>query len=397
MNVTSARAPWVVTCRAGSQRDVPKTERLSMDDMPVRLYTELRAATQIVGIPKMTSRLGLAPMTEYPRNEGVSRAARLSVAPMMDWTDRHCRYMHRLISRHALLYTEMVTAPALVRGGALHLLTYNPQEHPVALQLGGSDPVELAQAAKLGADAGYDEINLNCGCPSDRVQSGTFGAVMMKDPALVANCVSAMQDAVDVDVTVKCRIGVDDQNPEVVLPAFLDAIAKADVGRVTIHARKAWLQGLSPKENRDIPPLDYDLVVRMKVMFPQMHISINGGIDNLDTALDLLGRGLDGVMIGRAAYHQPWDVLGQADARLFDGASDKTARSVALEMLPYIEKHMLSGGRLHQVTRHMLGLFAGQPGARRWRQILSTGASKDGVGPELVLEALGAMDGVNAA
>lgn len=311
---------------------------------------------------------------------------------MMDWTDRHCRYMHRLISRHALLYTEMVTAPALVRGGALHLLTYSPEEHPVALQLGGSDPRELAQAAKLGADAGYDEINLNCGCPSDRVQSGTFGAVMMKDPQLVANCVSAMRDTVDVDVTVKCRIGVDDQDPETVLPEFLSSIADAGVTRVTVHARKAWLQGLSPKENRDIPPLDYDLVMRMKAMFPDMHVSINGGIDNLDTALDLLDRGLDGVMIGRAAYHQPWDVLSKVDAAVFGGGSDKTAQSVVVEMLPYIEQHLQSGGRLHQITRHMLGLFAGQPGARRWRQILSTGANKDGAGPELLEVAVAAIN-----
>ena len=300
--------------------------------------------------------------------------------------------MHRLISRHALLYTEMVTAPALVRGGALHLLTYSPEEHPVALQLGGSDPRELAQAAKLGADAGYDEINLNCGCPSDRVQSGTFGAVMMKAPQLVANCVSAMRDTVDVDVTVKCRIGVDDQDPETVLPEFLSSIADAGVTRVTVHARKAWLQGLSPKENRDIPPLDYDLVMRMKAMFPDMHVSINGGIDNLDTALDLLDRGLDGVMIGRAAYHQPWDVLSKVDAAVFGGGSDKTAQSVVVEMLPYIEQHLQSGGRLHQITRHMLGLFAGQPGARRWRQILSTGANKDGAGPELLEVAVAAIN-----
>lgn len=336
-------------------------------------------------------------MTDLSIKKGFHDAARLSVAPMMDWTDCHCRYMHRLICRNALLYTEMVTAPALVRGGALHLLTYNPEEHPVALQLGGSDPHELAQAAKLGADAGYDEINLNCGCPSDRVQSGTFGAIMMKDPQLVADCVSAMRDCVDIDVTVKCRIGVDEQDPNAVLPAFLSAVAKAGVTRVTIHARKAWLQGLSPKENRDIPPLDYDLVVQMKAMFPDMHVSINGGIDTLDTALDLLDRGLDGVMIGRAAYHQPWDILGQADARLFGGVSDKTAQGVVLEMLPYIEQHLLCGGRVHQITRHMLGLFAGQPGARRWRQILSTGASKEGAGPELVLQALNAIDDARTA
>ncbi|WGW02414.1 tRNA dihydrouridine(20/20a) synthase DusA [Tropicibacter oceani] len=317
------------------------------------------------------------------------RAARLSVAPMMDWTDRHCRYLHRLISQRALLYTEMVTAPALVRGGALHLLDHNPEEHPVALQLGGSDPAELAMAARLGQQAGYDEINLNCGCPSDRVQSGTFGAVLMKHPGLVADCVAAMRAVVDVEVTVKCRIGVDDQDPEEVLPEFLARIVAAGCERVTIHARKAWLQGLSPKENRDIPPLDYYLVQRMKQLFPNLHISINGGVDSLDQALALLDSGLDGVMIGRAAYHQPWDILGAADHRVFGAAPVATTpQAVALQMLPYIERHLTSGGKLHQVTRHMLGLFAGRPGARNWRRVLSEGASRPGAGPELVHEAL---------
>ncbi len=310
----------------------------------------------------------------------------------MDWTDRHCRYMHRLISGNALLYTEMVTAPALVRGGALHLLDYNVEEHPVALQLGGSDPAELAKAAKLGADAGYDEINLNCGCPSDRVQSGTFGAILMKHPDLVARCVDAMRTAVDVAVTVKCRIGVDDQDPQEILPRFLEQITDAGVTRVTVHARKAWLQGLSPKENRDIPPLDYDLVFAMKAQFPSLHISINGGVGDLESAAHFLDRGLDGVMIGRAAYHQPWDILGEVNARVFGGESQTTARQVAMDMLPYIERHLSSGGRLHQVTRHMLGLFAGQPGARRWRQVLSTQATRDGAGPEVVLAALSKMD-----
>lgn len=316
---------------------------------------------------------------------------------MMDWTDARCRYLHRLISRETLLFTEMVTAPALVRGGALHLLEYHPEEHPVALQLGGSDPIELAQAAKLGAQAGYDEINLNCGCPSDRVQSGTFGAVLMKHPELVADCVAAMGEAVDVEVTVKCRIGVDDQDPEVVLPEFLTRIDAAGVKRVTIHARKAWLQGLSPKENRDVPPLDYDLVKRMKQQFPHLHISINGGIADLDTAEDLLNSGLDGVMIGRAAYHQPWDILGTADARIFGVAGEQNAEDIARQMLPFIEAHIEGGGKLHQVTRHMLGLFAGRPGARRWRQILSTGATRKGAGTDVVEEALGAVTTEQAA
>jgi tRNA-dihydrouridine synthase A len=316
---------------------------------------------------------------------------------MMDWTDARCRYLHRLISRETLLYTEMVTAPALVRGGALHLLEYHPEEHPVALQLGGSDPVELAQAAKLGAQAGYVEINLNCGCPSDRVQSGTFGAVLMKHPELVADCVAAMGEAVDVEVTVKCRIGVDDQDPEVVLPEFLTRIDAAGVKRVTIHARKAWLQGLSPKENRDVPPLDYDLVKRMKQQFPHLHISINGGIADLDTAEALLNSGLDGVMIGRAAYHQPWDILGTADARIFGVVGEQSAEDIVRKMLPFIEAHIEDGGKLHQVTRHMLGLFAGRPGARRWRQILSTGATRKGAGTDVVEEALGAVTTEQAA
>jgi len=315
-------------------------------------------------------------------------AARLSVAPMMDWTDRHCRYLHRQLSGRALLYTEMVTAPALVRGGAVHLLDYDAAEHPVALQLGGSDPAELAQAARLGAQAGYDEINLNCGCPSDRVQSGTFGAVLMRDPGRVADCVRAMQDAVDIPVTVKCRIGVDEQDPEEVLPEFLARIVAAGCERVTIHARKAWLQGLSPKENRDIPPLDYDLVHRMKGLFPHLHISINGGVTSLDEVEAFLDGGLDGVMVGRAAYHQPADILAQADRRIFGTGSDTTPEAAVRAMLPYIEAHLTAGGRLHQITRHMLGLFAGRPGARAWRRSLSEGATQAGAAPELVLSAL---------
>ena len=322
---------------------------------------------------------------------GVS--SRLSVAPMMDWTDRHCRYLHRLLSGQALLYTEMVTSPALVRGGALHLLDHDVAEHPVALQLGGSDPVELAQAARLGAQAGYDEINLNVGCPSDRVQSGTFGAVLMRSPAVVADCVKAMRDAVDVEITVKCRIGVDDQDPSEVLPEFLARIVGAGCERVTIHARKAWLKGLSPKENRDIPPLDYELVQSMKGLFPNLHISINGGIDTLEQVRGFLDAGLDGVMIGRAAYHQPCDILSAADPMIFGVGEVTTAEQAVHAMLPYIEAHMSAGGRLNQVTRHMMGLFAGRPGARAWRRTLSENATKPGAGPELLLAA---MDQVTA-
>ncbi len=311
---------------------------------------------------------------------------------MMDWTDRHCRYLHRQLSRSTLLYTEMVTAPALVRGGALHLLEHAPEEHPVALQLGGAEPDELARAARLGAEAGYDEINLNVGCPSDRVQSGTFGAVLMERPGLVAACCAAMIEALGDDgpeVTVKCRIGVDEQNPEAVLPEFLGHVARAGVSRVTIHARKAWLQGLSPKENREVPPLYYDLVARMKDRFPGLHISVNGGIGSLDAAEAFLAGGLDGVMVGRAAYHRPAEILAAADRRIFGAPGpDATPEQAARNMLPYIENHLANGGKLNQVTRHMLGLFAGRPGARAWRRMLSEGATRPGAGPELVEAAL---------
>ncbi|SLN55177.1 putative tRNA-dihydrouridine synthase [Aquimixticola soesokkakensis] len=320
-------------------------------------------------------------------------AARLSVAPMMDWTDRHCRYFHRLMSRETLLYTEMVTAPALVRGGALHLLDHSPEEHPLALQLGGSDPQELGKAAALGAAAGYDEINLNVGCPSDRVQSGCFGAVLMKSPDLVADCLHAMQDASSVEVTVKCRIGVDDQDPAQVLPAFLEQLSRAGVRRVQIHARKAWLQGLSPKENRDIPPLDFDLVQQMTQSFPDLHLSINGGIKTLDEAEAQLAAGLDGVMVGRAAYHQPWDILGTADARIYGAAQPpKTRTQIVHEMEPYITAHLAAGGKLAQITRHMLGLFAGAPGARAWRRVLSDNAHRRDVDFTLLVAALAARD-----
>lgn len=307
---------------------------------------------------------------------------------MMDWTDRHCRYMHRLLSRETLLYTEMVTAPALVRGNALHLLDYNPEEHPLALQLGGSDPDELAEATRLGAERGYDEINLNVGCPSDRVQSGCFGAILMERPALVADCVARMIQACDVEVTVKCRIGVDDQDPETVLPDFISRMRDAGCRRMTIHARKAWLQGLSPKENRDIPPLDYPLVLRMKEAFPDMHLSVNGGIASLSAARAFLDQGLDGVMIGRAAYHDPTTILAAADPQIFGTGEVADPVDVARRMIPYIETHLSCGGKLHQVTRHMLGLFSGRPGARRWRQVLSSEATRPGAGPEVIEAAL---------
>ncbi|TBX27873.1 tRNA-dihydrouridine synthase A [Roseovarius sp. JS7-11] len=311
---------------------------------------------------------------------------------MMDWTDRHCRYVHRLMSSHALLYTEMVTAPAVIHGDRDRLLGFSTPEHPVALQLGGSDPAQLADATRIAGDYGYDEVNLNVGCPSDRVQSGSFGAILMEQPRLVADCVAAMIAASPVEVTVKCRIGVDEQVPEQVLPDFLRIVSDAGVNRFTIHARKAWLQGLSPKENRDIPPLDYPLVHRMKADFPHLHLSINGGITTLDEAEEHLATGMDGVMIGRAAYHTPADVLLEADQRIFGATTPpKTAHQVAEEMLPYIEAHLAAGGRLNQITRHMLGLFAGRPGARHWKRILSEQAHRDGAGPEVVQAALDAV------
>lgn len=308
---------------------------------------------------------------------------------MMDWTDRHCRYLHRLISRRTKLYTEMVTAPALVRGGARHLLRFDAAEHPVAVQLGGSDPGELAEAARMAEGEGYDEINLNVGCPSDRVQSGTFGAILMKTPEIVVDCVTAMQAAVGVAVTVKCRIGVDDQVPEEVLPDFLERMRGAGVTEVAVHARMAWLEGLSPKENRDIPPLNYGLVRDMKASFPDLTLVINGGIGSLDETEDHLAAGLDGAMIGRAAYQTPWAVLGEADRRIFGEESQyDRLEEVVQAMIPYIEAHLAGGGRLHAVTRHMLGLFSGRPGARNWRRHLSENAHVDGAGAEVVLAAL---------
>ena len=322
--------------------------------------------------------------------------ARLSVAPMMDWTDRHCRMFHRAFSRRAWLYTEMVTAAAIIHGPNDRLLAYSGGEHPAVLQLGGSDPAELARAVRIAAPYGYDEVNLNVGCPSDRVQSGCFGAVLMLQPALVASCVAAMQEASAVPVTVKCRIGVDDQNPADALPEFLRAMQGAGVGHVIIHARKAWLQGLSPKENREIPPLDYDLVLAMKREFPNLRISINGGITSLTQAKALLDQGLDGVMVGRAAYHDPASVLQGADALWGDVFAPDTFAAVDT-MRPYIAAHLAQGGRLHQITRHMLGAFAGGAGARGWRRVLSTQGMISGAGLEVLDAALAEVTRAQAA
>ena len=314
-------------------------------------------------------------------------AHRLSVAPMMDWTDRHCRVFHRQMTRRAMLYTEMVTAPAIIHGPKPRLLDFSPVEHPLALQLGGSDPAELAQAVRIAGPWSYDEINLNCGCPSDRVQSGCFGAVLMERPALVAECLRAMQAETDTPVTVKCRIGVDRQDPETVLPAFIETLAGAGLRHIIIHARKAWLQGLSPRENREIPLLDHDLVVRMKHLFPDLTICINGGITSLEQARGLLAQGLDGVMIGRAAYHDPAHSLIGADA-LWGDAHAPDAFAVVQAMRPHIAAHLDGGGRLHQITRHMFGLFTGRPGARGWRRVLSENATRPGAGLDILDRAL---------
>ncbi len=315
------------------------------------------------------------------------KAHRLSVAPMMDWTDRHCRLFHRAMTRRAMLYTEMVTAAAVIHGPRARLLDFHQAEHPVALQLGGSDPAELARATAIAAPWGYDEINLNVGCPSDRVQSGCFGAVLMERPGLVAECLAAMIAESPVPVTVKCRIGVDDQIPEKVLPDFIEKVAGAGVDHIIIHARKAWLQGLSPKENREIPPLDYPLVLQMKRDFPELTICLNGGVTTLAQAEALLAEGLDGVMVGRAAYHDPASVLIGAD-RLWGDDHAPDALAVVDAMRAPIAAHLAGGGRLHHFTRHMLGLFHGQPGARGWRRVLSENASRDGAGLDVLDRAL---------
>ena len=322
-------------------------------------------------------------MTEFPN---IRNYAKLSVAPMMDWTDRHCRYFHRTLSKNALLYTEMVTSPALIKGNATYLLEFDKSEHPIALQLGGSDPNELAKAAVIGSKYGYDEINLNVGCPSDRVQSGTFGAVLMKTPEVVAKCCKEMINAVDIEVTVKCRVGVDQQDPSVTLPKFLEYISNAGVTRVIIHARKAILSGLSPKQNRNVPPLNYDLVYRMKELFPNLHISLNGGIQSLQEAKVHLDNGIDGIMIGRAAYQKPGEILIDVDNYIFNEKIQKSEKDVVKRMVPYIESQYKNGNKVSKITRHMLGLFSGQPGAKGWRKILSENAHS--AGPEVVLRAL---------
>ena len=307
---------------------------------------------------------------------------RFCVAPMMDWTDRHCRFFHRLLTRRALLYTEMVTADAILRGNRAYLLGFSPQEHPVALQLGGSDPSALAEAAAVGAAEGYVEINLNVGCPSDRVQSGRFGACLMAEPKLVAACVGAMRDVVRVPVTVKCRIGIDDQDSEADLTRFVETVADAGCGRFIVHARKAWLSGLSPKQNRDVPPLDYVRVYRLKQAHPDLVIVINGGIETIEAAQAQLAY-VDGVMLGRTAYQTPY-MLSQVDRVFFNEEHAPSRSDVLAQLIPYVEGHLARGGRLNNVTRHILGLYHQQPRARAFRRMLS----EHGTGEQATAEIL---------
>jgi tRNA-dihydrouridine synthase A len=315
-----------------------------------------------------------------------------SIAPMMDWTDRHCRFFHRLMTRNAWLYTEMVTSAAVLHGDRQRLLGFDPVEQPVALQLGGSDPADLATAARIGADFGYAEINLNCGCPSDRVQSGAFGACLMREPGLVGDCVAAMKAAVSIPVTVKCRIGVDEQDPEEALNAFAEAVIAAGADLIIVHARKAWLKGLSPRENRDIPPLDYGRAMRLKQRFPATPITVNGGIVSLEAAQDLLkpvnGTALDGVMLGRAAYQNPGMLL-HVDPVFYGKAAGISDEAGVVEaMMTYCARELAKGTHLSAITRHMLGLFAGRAGARAFRRTLAMQAVKPGAGLEVLREAL---------
>jgi tRNA-dihydrouridine synthase A len=314
---------------------------------------------------------------------------KFSVAPMMDWTDRHCRAFHRTLTRHALLYTEMVTSRAVINGDREKLLGYSDVEHPVALQLGGSEPDELATCAKIAAEFGYDEVNLNCGCPSDRVQSGSFGACLMREPDLVADCLQAMTEASPVRVTLKCRIGVDEQDEHEALFTLVEACAARGITGFAIHARKAWLKGLSPKENRDVPPLNYPLVYELKRAHPELNISINGGIGTLEDALGHLEH-VDGVMLGRAAYHEP-ALLGQVDKLFFDAEHQVEPFAALSAYRGYVEARLEEGVHLSAITRHMLGLMHGLPGARAFRRILTTESIRPGAGIEVIDQAAEAV------
>jgi tRNA-dihydrouridine synthase A len=314
-------------------------------------------------------------------------AHRFCVAPMMEWTDRHCRFFHRLLTRRARLYTEMLGTGAVIHGDRARLLAFDPAEHPIAVQLGGSDPRALSEAARICADLGYDEINLNVGCPSERVRDGRFGACLMEEPALVGACVAAMKAAVKVPVTVKCRLGVDDQDPEQALDAMADAVEAAGVDALIVHARKAWLDGLSPKDNREIPLLDYARVYRLKAARPRVTVVVNGGIATVEAAVAHL-RHVDGAMLGRAAYREPWRLLA-VDPLLFGLPAPSASPRAALEaLMPYVARELARGTRLHAVTRHVLGLFNGMPGARAFRRHIATHATKPGAGVEVIADAL---------
>ncbi len=322
------------------------------------------------------SKLRVQPTEMKTKSSNFSRF-RFSVAPMMEWTDRHCRFFHRLLTRRALIYTEMITTGAVLHGDRARLLAFDRAEHPVALQLGGCDPAALARCARIAEDLGYDEVNLNVGCPSERVREGRFGACLMAEPTLVGDCVAAMKAAVTLPVTVKCRIGIDDQDPEEALEALTRAVEAAGVAALIVHARKAWLEGLSPRENRDVPPLDYARVHRLKAAHPGLCIVLNGGIADLDQAVAHLGR-VDGVMMGRAAYQEPWRLIG-VDPVLFGARAPSPSPKAAAEaLIPYVEREFARGTRLSAVTRHVLGLFRGVPGARAFRRHLATEAVKPG-------------------
>ena len=312
---------------------------------------------------------------------------KFSIAPMMEWTDRHCRFFHRLLTRRALLYTEMLTTGAIIHGDRNRLLKFNAAEHPVAIQLGGCDPRALAECARIAEDFGYDEVNFNVGCPSDRVQEGRFGACLMAEPKLAGDCVAAMKSAVRVPVTVKCRIGIDEQDTETALEEFSRAVEAAKANAVIVHARKAWLAGLSPKENREVPPLDYERVYRLKAAHPDLAIVLNGGVASVEQAAAHIAR-VDGAMMGRAAYQEPWRLLA-VDPLLFDEASAlPTPRAAVEAFIPYVQQEIAGGTRLHSITRHMHGLFHGVPGARAFRRHLATEAVKPGAGADVLLAAL---------
>jgi tRNA-dihydrouridine synthase A len=327
------------------------------------------------------------PMRSLKLSKNNMAGRRFAIAPMMEWTDRHCRFFHRLLTRRALIYTEMITTGAVLHGDRARLLAYDAAEHPLALQLGGSEPRQLAQCARIGADLGYDEINLNVGCPSDRVQEGRFGACLMAEPDLIGDCVAAMKAGVRVPVTVKCRIGIDDQDPEAALEMLTCAVERAGVDALVVHARKAWLEGLSPRENREVPPLDYGRVYRLKAAHPTLPVVLNGGVIDLAQAAAHLQR-LDGVMMGRAAYQEPWRLL-DVDPAIFGLPAPFPSLAAAAEaMIPYVERETAAGVRASSILRHMVGLFHRVPGARAFRRHLATESVKPGAGAEVLRDAL---------